>query len=90
MGSYSSLILLGSALGSLATECTYENSRCSVAQFWQAREIACNIRQFGVVNCGNGWTVSAGLQLSVKESTDRAYAHCWVDCHEREDWYCFG
>lgn len=75
---YAPLITLSFALSSLAATCSNGNSGCSVAQFWQAREIACNTRQFGVVDCGNGWTVNAGLQLSVNESQDQAYEHCWV------------
>ncbi|KAJ2979519.1 hypothetical protein NQ176_g3200 [Zarea fungicola] len=74
---YAPLITLSFALSSLAATCSNGNSGCSVAQFWQAREIACNTRQFGVVDCGNGWTVNAGLQLSVNESQDQAYEHCW-------------
>lgn len=67
------------ALGSLAAECTPGNKGCTVNQLWQARDISCRTRDFGVVNCGNGWTAAAGLQWTVNKDTDQSYnEHCWV------------
>lgn len=78
-GFYSLISAIGFTVGSLAADCTRGNTGCSVAQFWQVRDIACNSRQFGNVDCGNGWKVSAGLQFTVNKDANQAYnEHCWV------------